>query len=265
MEKPILKTPASFMFKSLGQDFAFNAASRAKLRAAGAVSKVPQGLLRQYGEQFYNGALQSIELNEKTPLCLALERRGCNKSIAHNYTHFYHQLLDRIREKDVVFCEIGLGTNNQDVPSMMSANYRPGASIRGWSDYFSARTGPVYGFDVDERVMFHEDGIQTAYFDQTDPSAILATMRATGLLESGIDVFLDDGLHTFDGNFIALCCVWPLIKKNGLYLIEDMAQSVFESLVRALQRANFQADLLAIELPSAIKSDNRVLALQKYG
>ena len=84
--------------------------------------------------------------------------------IANRYTDIYHILFGTIRDDAKKIFECGIGTNNEDVQSNMTANGVPGASLRGWRDYFW--NAQIYGADIDERILFEEDRIKTYHVDQ---------------------------------------------------------------------------------------------------
>ena len=137
--------------------------------------------------------------------------------IANRYTDIYHILFATIRDDATKIFECGIGTNNEDVKSNMTANGIPGASLRGWRDYFW--NAQIYGADIDDRILFEEDRIKTYHVDQTDPESIRAMWDQIG--ESEFDVILDDGLHEAHANITLLENSWDRLKHNGIYVIED--------------------------------------------
>ncbi len=72
--------------------------------------------------------------------------------------------------------------------------------MRAWRDYFPRAR--VYGADVDKRILFEEDRIDTFFVDQRDPITFEAMWANIPDVE--LDFFLDDGLHTFDAARITL-------------------------------------------------------------
>jgi hypothetical protein len=221
--------------------------------------------LHDRAEDIFKIACDRIARSEFSPLCNAMIANRCNKPIAHNYTQAYHELLASQRDDHLGFAEVGIGTPNQDVPSAMAPTYPFGSSLRGWRTYLTNPKTTIFGGDIDPRVLFTEDRINTFYLNQLNPTSIVQFQQKSGLFASGIDFFLDDGLHEFRSNLTLLLLVWPNIKKNGLYLIEDMAENTFANLMSILQKLSLNAIGIGIELPSTIKSDNRILALQKLG
>jgi hypothetical protein len=130
--------------------------------------------------------------------------RGSDKSTYHNYHLVYGHLLAGKRDHALHIVEIGLGTNNIDVPSNMGLFGKPGASLRAFRDW--APHASVFGADVDRRILFMEDRIETFWVDQTDPTSLQDL--AMRLSDKKFDLIIDDGLHVPAANFntIARCC-----------------------------------------------------------
>lgn len=158
----------------------------------------------------------------QTPLCGIMARCGSDKGPNptrgdwHNYTGVYHELFgDRSGEALNVF-ELGLGTNNVNVPSNMGPSGVPGASIRGWKEYFGQ--SHIFGADIDRAILFTEDRIHTVYCDQTNPR-VIRDMWAT---LPDMDIIIEDGLHTFEANVTFFENSIHKLKEGGLYVIEDV-------------------------------------------
>lgn len=78
---------------------------------------------------------------QKSSLTEIMNRNGSDKGSGHhNYTNYYEKLFGHLRECKIDVLEIGIGSNNKNIPSNMSGTpggYKPGASLRGWKEYFS--------------------------------------------------------------------------------------------------------------------------------
>lgn len=195
------------------------------------------------------------------PLNQLFLKYGCNKGTTHNYTSFYSELLYSNRDKVKVFVEIGIGSPHQDGESRMAATYKYGSSLRGWRDFFP--NADVIGCDIDPRVLIEEERISCQYLDQTNPSSFL-TLQNTLLDKGGADVILDDGLHTSPANIVSLLLLWSYIKPGGVYMIEDMSKDFFNTNLAFIKKLNLNATCYGIELASAVKSDNRIIAIVKH-
>ncbi len=178
-----------------------------------------------HGEEIFAPFLKPVdaEINGVTvsPLCKIMKSRKSDKGLGwHNYTYLYHKLaLQFLPDPKNVF-ELGVGTNYPDIPANMGLDGVPGASLRGWRDYFP--NAAICGADIDRRILFQEPGIQTLYVDQTDPASI-ASLWAHLPLE--FDLMVDDGLHELEANRTFLYESKHKLKDNGLYIIEDIVMS----------------------------------------
>lgn len=149
---------------------------------------------------------------------------GSDKSSTHNYHLVYAYVLSKKRRSPLSILEIGLGTNNIDVPSNMGKYGKPGASLRAFRDW--APQARVIGADVDTRVLFAEDRIETHFVDQTKPETFEALAR---LFEpKSFDLIIDDGLHTPEANINTLKFSLSLIKDDGTIIIEDVNETVYD-------------------------------------
>ena len=114
----------------------------------------------------------------------------------HNYAQYYSEIFSNKKDKIQNFLEIGLGSNNPEVPSNMGLDGKPLASLRAWRDYF--KNANIYGADIDKNILKNEEGIKTFYVDQTDPTTIKEMFRDIGI--SKFDIILEDGLHEYNAN-----------------------------------------------------------------
>jgi hypothetical protein len=137
----------------------------------------------------------------------------------HSYTYFYEYLFSHCRNSITRVFECGIGTNFEDVASNMSSAGTPGASLRMWEEYFP--NAEIIGVDIDNRVLFQTDRIKTFQLDQTSSKSIEDFKNHIG--EPKFDLMIDDGLHTFDAAKNLFENIQPLLKVNGIYVIEDIS------------------------------------------
>jgi hypothetical protein len=121
--------------------------------------------------------------------------------------------------------ELGLGSNNPDVLSNMGVFGVPGASLRGWRELFPDAL--VYGADIDRRVLFQEDRIKTFYCDQLDQLSI-RDLWSQPDLKDGVEILIEDGLHTFEANVSFLEGALEHLRPGGVYVIEDVGWEHFD-------------------------------------
>ena len=150
-----------------------------------------------------------------TTLCSLADKYGSDKtvSIFHDYTEFYADLLEDRHVKRIL--EIGIGT-----VAVMNhiKNYRPGASLRMWHDYFP--WAEIWGWDVDHSVLFEEPPIHSLYCDQRSEDSLL---NAATIVGGKFDLIIDDGSHDVNDQALTANTLIPrLLSPNGVYVIEDV-------------------------------------------
>ena len=162
---------------------------------------------------------------QSTPLCEIMGRHKSDKGNInitdswHNYTTFYYSIFEKLQEKNLRIFELGLGTNNPNLPSNMGVNGRPGASLYGWMRFFP--NAKVYGADIDRDILFQTDRIKTYYCDQLNPVDIKTMWSNTELWEP-FDIIIEDGLHEFKANVCFFENSIFKLKRTGYYIIEDL-------------------------------------------
>ena len=170
--------------------------------------------------------LEGVNVLAPSRMCRVMTKYGSDKGRLNYYTPIYSALFkDRCNEPVRIF-ELGLGTNNTELPSNMGPYGAPGASLRGWRELFpNAR---VYGADVDRSILFEEDRIKTFYCNQLDQSSIRDLWTNPGLNE-GADILIEDGLHTLEANISFLEGSLRHLRPGGIYITEDIMLSDVEA------------------------------------
>lgn len=150
-----------------------------------------------------------------TRLCDLAEKYGCDKTkkIFHDYTPFYHDLLQRPVGNVL---EIGIG--NVSVMEHVTG-YKPGASLRMWREYLPL--SGIFGLDNDRTVLFEEHKIHTAYCDQSSLDSLHEFIEKCHGLK--FDFIVDDGSHQVQHQAMTANTLIPrLLSKTGVYVIEDV-------------------------------------------
>ena len=163
----------------------------------------------------------SFDEKTRTPLCEIMCRYGSDKGTInkHNYTTFYYNIFKDLTERNLRVFELGLGSNNVNLPSNMGAHGRPGASLYGWREFFPK--SDIFGADIDNNILFATDKIKTFYCDQTK-SNIIKYMWNEPELHEGFDIIIEDGLHEFHANVCFFENSIHKLKPNGYFIIEDI-------------------------------------------
>lgn len=163
---------------------------------------------------------------EETELCkLAFKYRTDKcEAIKHPFTHFYYDLLNPHRRSIRNVLEIGVGLKK---PHTHSDN-KTGASLYMWQDFLPHAN--IYGADVDPLTMFKDGRIKTFLCDQRSKDDLANLIKQTG---SNIDLVIDDASH--DPSYQILTCqtLMPLLKKDVVYIIEDVANQGIERRLRS--------------------------------
>lgn len=121
----------------------------------------------------------------------------------HHYIPIYDKYFGAYRNKRFRFLEIGVSK---------------GGSLRMWRQYF----GPeaiIFGVDVDPACSAHNGAFaEVRIGSQSDAEFLMRVVEEMG----GVDVVLDDGSHRMSDIVFSMRTLFPLLNKNGLYLIEDL-------------------------------------------
>lgn len=165
--------------------------------------------------------VSAFDVSERGRLAAAelkvlFDRHGSDKA-----RHEYHLVYGPILSDTAVvraMLEVGLGTKRRDVVSHMGLRGRPGGSLRAFRDFLP--NAQIFGADVDRRVLFEEERIQTSWVDQTSPESVAALARAT---PDDLDLIIDDGLHAPNANIAILTLAMRKLRPGGWVVIEDIA------------------------------------------
>jgi len=208
-----------------------------RLRSSYAFCLVNSWFAKQEPEIRYFGAggasalekqLRSVNVLRPTKMCRVMNEYGSDKgglNTWHNYTTVYSALFKKYRNQPLRIFEMGLGSNDPDIPFTMR-NGRPGASLRAWQELFPR--AHVYGADIDRAALFAEGRIKTFYCDQLDRAVILQLWSEPDLKDP-LDIIIDDGLHTFEGNTSFLEASLDRLRPGGLYVVEDIEHGTVPS------------------------------------
>ena len=178
----------------------------------------------------------SFDPTATTELCKLMMHHGSDKSVVddhgkHNYTTFYNAVFGPVRDSPLRIFELGIGTTKVWMPSSMGPGGCPGASLRGWRDYFP--NAQIYGADIDRDILISEERITTRYCDQLDPDSIRELWEDPELAE-GVDIIVEDGLHNYRANKLFFEYSAHKLRSGGVYVIEDLTKGgirAYENLI----------------------------------
>ena len=128
-------------------------------------------------------------------------KKESDKGTRHRYIEFYGGLLWHKRHSPVNLLEIGIAQ---------------GGSLKMWSEYFTHQDTKIIGVDIVKCPVKFEDKRVTII--QKD-----ATVPFDGL--PGLDFVIDDASHKLAHQAASFKWLYPLLKQNGAYSIEDIQDS----------------------------------------
>ena len=182
------------------------------------------------------------------------------KNNHHNYADFYSEIFFHRRNEIKSFLEIGLGTNNVNIPSNMGIDGVPLASLRAWRDYF--KNAQIYGADIDKSILKNEERIKTFFVDQTNPESIKKLFNSIGDLK--FDIILEDGLHEYNANICFFENSIDYLKKNGIYIIEDVFYKDKKKFLNYFKNKNYNFSIVDIYHKKNIANNCLVIVRKNY-
>jgi hypothetical protein len=127
----------------------------------------------------------------------------------HHYFPIYEKHFSPWRNKTVTVLEIGIFK---------------GGSLGMWRRFFGPLS-TIIGIDIDPSCkQYQADGVHVRIGDQSDQSFLQSIIDEFGV----IDVVIDDGSHHMDHVGKTFQFLYPLVSKNGHYVIEDLHTAYFE-------------------------------------
>lgn len=132
-----------------------------------------------------------------------------DKGKKHNYHLVYEPILEEVRNLPLNFLEVG--------------TFR-GASIVAWLDYFP--NANIYTMDIFERVkaedieVLKDDRVHWMKINSTGKDVTEQVKKEWGDVE--FDFIIDDGSHLLKDQRDTFSNLYPLLKSQGTYWIEDI-------------------------------------------
>ena len=150
-----------------------------------------------------------------------IEKYGSDKN-ASNYTDSYSRFFEPLKDKKLNILEIGLGTIIPEAKSSMHdwktnrvEDYKPGASLRVWQDYFP--NSMIYGGDIQEDTQFTDNRIKTFLFNSQNGIECNQALK-----DLSFDIIIDDGDHDAVSQIKTLYNLISRVNPKGFYVIEDV-------------------------------------------
>jgi hypothetical protein len=136
---------------------------------------------------------------------------GTDKTGEHHYTGHYKRHFKPFRFKAVKLLEIGVGGYEDP--------YSGAASLRMWKRYFPF--SKIYSIDIHNKTALQERRIKIYKGSQVDFEFMERILEEIGEL----DLIIDDGSHINSHVIDTFKFLFPRLKENGIYVIEDTQTS----------------------------------------
>jgi len=125
---------------------------------------------------------------------------------SHWYTQHYDRCFRMLKSQKLNLLEIGVGGYDSSAG---------GGSLRMWRAYF--RKSQIVGIDLYDKSQLTARRIDVWQCDQTDEDALVRLSDRYG----GFDIVIDDGSHINEHVIGTFEVLFPLLRPNGIYAIED--------------------------------------------
>ena len=134
-----------------------------------------------------------------------------DKGVIHNYLPYYDMIFSEFRDREVNIFEIG---------------YQYKGSLRLWEKYFLY--AKIRGIDNTEKRPFIEDAKALNLMTEIETGKRVKTeIKDSNSLTKEYfkeipDIVIDDGSHKLEDQLFIVKLIYPLLKKGGLLIIEDV-------------------------------------------
>jgi ubiquinone/menaquinone biosynthesis C-methylase UbiE len=130
---------------------------------------------------------------------------ACQHLSPKNYTLIYENYFKKLRQDPITLLEIGIES---------------GASLKTWYQYFP--NGKIIGIDINKKCsQFKNDRINIEIGSQNDEAFLQQLINK--YVE--FDIIIDDGSHVWKDQIKSFEILFPVLKKNGFYFVEDLHTS----------------------------------------
>ena len=131
-----------------------------------------------------------------------------SEKIEHGYIEIYENYFQELRENNLTILELGVAD---------------GKSLLTWSDYF--KNSKIVGIDIHkinlEEKNLNKDNIEVHEGSQSDENFISEIIKKY----KEFDIIIDDGSHLSKDVKKSFELLFPSLKENGLYIVEDIQTS----------------------------------------
>tara|TARA_R110002012_G_scaffold243489_1_gene418056 strand:- start:41 stop:700 length:660 start_codon:yes stop_codon:yes gene_type:complete len=149
-------------------------------------------------------------MNELTLLANKyLTDKGTEFDGQHNFTSVYYEKLKHLKSQPLNILEVGIFN---------------GSSVKMWRDFFINST--IYCCDIIPQYFQPLQNEPRIISFQTDQSNRNILKESISNLSVKFDIIIDDGSHKMDHQQLTLGILFPYLKSNGYYILEDLHTSL---------------------------------------
>jgi hypothetical protein len=135
--------------------------------------------------------------------------KGTITNSCHGFTKMYDDILTPLREKPIIMLEIGVSG---------------GGSLKMWEEYFSDAI--IIALDIVNETHLSNDKTFVYQLDQSDETQLQNFVNQCKEKGYEFDFIIDDGSHHMRDQQLTLAYLFPLLKSQGIYVIEDLHTSL---------------------------------------
>jgi hypothetical protein len=136
---------------------------------------------------------------------------GTDKWGGHWYAQHYEKHFALFRRRRLNILEIGIGGSEDPEAG--------GASLRMWRTYFPYSR--IFGVDIFDKHVHDERRIKTFRGSQVDETFLSEVVKQIG----EIHIIIDDGSHRNEHVLRTFAFLFPKLREDGIYVIEDTQTS----------------------------------------
>ncbi|KHN81607.1 hypothetical protein Tcan_17181, partial [Toxocara canis] len=184
---------------------------------------------------------------------IALERRyGSDKINTHNnFFNTYAKLLCpwKMEEKPISILEFGIGDYENE--------YKGGADLFTWAQLFP-QAEVIVGVDIAQKSFSVPPSVVMIQANQTNETVIAEICEKYG----PFDLVVDDASHICEDVIATFKLVWPCLKSESIYILEDTQTSYSEETKCS---SDLNANWTSINFFRSLVNDQNYAELQHFG
>jgi demethylmacrocin O-methyltransferase len=135
---------------------------------------------------------------------------GTDKIAEHDYIGAYRRFFSEYRNRPITLLEIGVGGYDST---------DGGRSLDLWQAYFLR--GTIVAIDVYDKTALSRGRVHVHQCSQVDRAALERLAKQY----DGFDLIIDDGSHLNHHQIETFNILFPFMKENGVYVVEDVQTS----------------------------------------